>query len=607
MEHIMHSLLKILRALVLVPSCSVLAALLLGAGTLSYGQIKTIHEYTVPGNQFSQPVRIIVGPDGALWFTDNVHPRIGRITTSGTITSFAVPALSAGWGIADGPDGALWFTAQSSIGRLSTDGTVTMFPISSTSYAYGIIAGPDGALWFTDDRTNAGAQADAIGRITTNGDVTEYPLPGLRQPAFITAGPDGALWFTELFSNKLIGRITTAGAITEYPGPGSPGACRGGGGWIIPGPDDALWFTANDRVARITVAGAVKGFRDMNCRFPAGITVAPDGSLWFTEQSNLGRITINGNIQEFPFPQLVNPLDITTGPDDALWVLEYGNNKIARVTVGFHPKQASCSFSFFGLGVNIPKLGPGSIAPAGINDFGTIVGTANPANPLLPSAAFVRWSNGGFSYPMGTSSDTSTALVDRNDKGVSIGSKGMKPIILNGTTAKIIDFSGLGSQVQSVNGVTGINIWNSIVGSYNTSSAVIGFKRWSKGGFIKLKFPGANSTFPSRINGKGTIIGSYFVGPSGVQLPENGFIYQGSQWATLNYPNTAFTHLAGISNAEVVVGNAVDTDGGFLYKNGVFKKILDPQGAPTSVLGISPRQGLILGMSSSGGFIATCK
>ena len=158
----------------------------------------------------------------------------------------------------------------------------------------------------------------------------------------------------------------------------------------------------------------------------------------------------------------------------------------------------------------------------------------------------------------------------------------------------------------SVNGVTGINIWNSIVGSYNTSSTVVGFKRWSNGGFIKLKFPGASSTFPNRINGKGTIVGSYFVG-SGGQLPENGFIYQGSQWATLNYPNAPFTHLAGISNAGAVVGNAIETDGGFLYTNGVFKKIHDPNGTPTSILGISPRQGLILGTSSLGGFIATCK
>ena len=268
--------------------------------------------------------------------------------------------------------------------------------------------------------------------------------------------------------------------------------------------------------------------------------------------------------------------------------------------------QASCTFGFFGLGVNIPNLGPGFIAPMGINDFGTIVGTAIPSNDQEPSAGFVRWKNGGYSFPIGASTISPSALVARNDNGTSIGSRGI-PITLNGTTVQVIDFSGLGTQLQSVNGVTGINEWGTIVGSYNTSSAVNGFKRWSNGGFAKLTFPGANSTFPSSLNDYGTIVGSYFVGPSGVQLPENGFIYQGGQWATLNYPNATFTHLVGVSDANVVVGNAVDTDGGFLYENGVFERIIDSNGSATNIFGISPRLGLILGTSNSGGFIAKCK
>ena len=96
------------------------AALLFSAMTLSHAQIQTVHEYAVPSGQFSQPVRIIVGPDGALWFTDNTNARIGRITTAGAITSFAVPATSSGWGITVGPDGALWFTAKDQIGRMTT-------------------------------------------------------------------------------------------------------------------------------------------------------------------------------------------------------------------------------------------------------------------------------------------------------------------------------------------------------------------------------------------------------------------------------------------------------------------------------------------------------
>jgi hypothetical protein len=259
--------------------------------------------------------------------------------------------------------------------------------------------------------------------------------------------------------------------------------------------------------------------------------------------------------------------------------------------------RASCTFSYFALGVDIPNLGPGFIAPSGINDFSTIVGTASTSNALQPSVAFVRWANGGYSYPMGTSS--ATALVSRNDNGTSIGSKDGVPIILNGTTINIIDFSGLGSPVNSI---TGINVWGSIVGSATT-----GFKRWSNGGFMKLKFPGSSSTFLISINDLGTVVGSYYVGPPGVQLPENGFIYQGGQWATLNYPSALFTHLVGVSNAGVVVGNAVESDGGFLYENGTFQQIIDSNGSVTNVAGISPRLGLIVGTSNSGGFVARCK
>jgi hypothetical protein len=48
--------------------------------------------------------------------------RIGRITTGGTVTEYAVPsATSSPWGITAGPDGALWFTETGGnrIGRIA--------------------------------------------------------------------------------------------------------------------------------------------------------------------------------------------------------------------------------------------------------------------------------------------------------------------------------------------------------------------------------------------------------------------------------------------------------------------------------------------------------
>ena len=63
------------------------------------------------------------GPDGALWFTDNGSVTIGRVTTGGTFTEYALPINSEPGGIAPGPDGALWFTEGSTnaIGKITTD------------------------------------------------------------------------------------------------------------------------------------------------------------------------------------------------------------------------------------------------------------------------------------------------------------------------------------------------------------------------------------------------------------------------------------------------------------------------------------------------------
>jgi len=70
----------------------------------------------------SHVVGIALGPDGALWFTDNGVGRIGRITLTGAITEYLIPTASGGpFGIAAGPDGALWFAENSAnkIGRIS--------------------------------------------------------------------------------------------------------------------------------------------------------------------------------------------------------------------------------------------------------------------------------------------------------------------------------------------------------------------------------------------------------------------------------------------------------------------------------------------------------
>jgi hypothetical protein len=107
------------------------------------------------------------------------------------------------------PNGRQREPARVTIGRITTSGTVTTYNNSNLGTGFGITAGPDGALWFTN-------YSSTIGRITTTGQVTDYTASGISHPRGITAGPDGALWFTDP-GNNTIGRITTTGQVTSYP------------------------------------------------------------------------------------------------------------------------------------------------------------------------------------------------------------------------------------------------------------------------------------------------------------------------------------------------------------------------------------------------------
>ena len=204
---------------------------------------------------------IAAGPDGNLWFTGqtlNGDSIIGQITTAGVITEFFLPtAFSSLGGITAGPDGALWFTEggeggnvgegrNGRIGRITTDGVITQFalPLTGNNTPIGpndIAAGPDGNLWFTESNTGK------IGRITPDGiSITEFAIPfsGESRPAGITAGPDGNLWFVE--SGGRIGLITPDGVISEIYDLGPSKVLNG----ITVGPDGALWFTETDESAK---------------------------------------------------------------------------------------------------------------------------------------------------------------------------------------------------------------------------------------------------------------------------------------------------------------------------------------------------------------------
>ena len=195
---------------------------------------------------------VVLGPDGAIWFTQPVRGVIGRMTRDGrNFDEFDIPTPGSGpFPITVGGDGNIWFAESSAtankIGRLTLPGgDVTEFAIPTPgANPQSMTLGPEGNIWFTE------RDIAAIGRVTQEGEITEFALPSGNAPFTIATGPDGNLWFTLSGAANAIGRITPEGHVAEYkvPTAGSDPFS------IAVGPNDDLWFTAlsANKIVRIT-------------------------------------------------------------------------------------------------------------------------------------------------------------------------------------------------------------------------------------------------------------------------------------------------------------------------------------------------------------------
>jgi virginiamycin B lyase len=316
-----------------------LAIVLTGAAVSPFAVAQSFAEYVAPTAN-SSVFGIAAGPDGALWFTEVNSNKIGRITTSGAVTEFAVPPPKFGGGfpgdITRGPDGAMWFGEVANVGRIDMGGTVTHFPADPGPQGNWIQIGPDGALWYTEWPNHVG-RTDISGNHTT--------LFGIDLDGYIDGlafGQDGTMWVTVTGSPPdftSLRRVTPAGAIIAEFTTDAPRA-------ITSGPDGAMWFTTlPGSIGRISTNGAITLFPiPTSDSQPSDIISGPDGALWFTESraNKIGRITTNGVITEYALPSPpagsscasnFGPVRITVGPDGALWFTEPCANRIGRFTL----------------------------------------------------------------------------------------------------------------------------------------------------------------------------------------------------------------------------------------------------------------------------------
>jgi sugar lactone lactonase YvrE len=280
--------------------------------------------------------------EGNLWFGD-WGGSIDCLSTQGTLTKFPAPMnpdhsldlYTSPESVAVGADGNIWFidVANDLVGRLTPSGTLTTFPVVEQSYC--ISAGPDGNLWFTGAMT---ANGGGIGRITPTGEITVFSGPGIG--GALIAGPDGNLWG---WAANGIGRLTPNGVLTTFlvpqAAPATPAAMSvdfGDAGQLIAGTDGNLWFAqpVTHRIGRMTPSGTITEF-SLGDLSPDSIAAGADGNIWFTANNAdawdlagykpkniIGRLSPDGTLGEFT--SLPPAFQIVAGGDHNLWLYGAG-------------------------------------------------------------------------------------------------------------------------------------------------------------------------------------------------------------------------------------------------------------------------------------------
>lgn len=253
---------------------------------ISVSELKvTIHEWDVP-TKGAHPHDPAVGADGALWFTEQMQNKIGRLDpAAGTFKEYPLKVENSGpHGLVADREGNIWFTGNFAhyIGKLDPKtGAVTEYkmPDEKAEDPHTAVFDTQGMLWFTVQVGNF------VGRLDPkSGKVELQKVPTTNShPYGIQIDSRGVPFFCEFASNKLASIDPKTMAIREYPLPEDVRPRR-----IAIDAGDQVYFTdfARGHLGRLDPkTGETKlwhspGGAGSN---PYGIAITPDGMVWFSE------------------------------------------------------------------------------------------------------------------------------------------------------------------------------------------------------------------------------------------------------------------------------------------------------------------------------------
>jgi virginiamycin B lyase len=221
-----------------------------GPGIYKVTTAGVVTPYALAGSHI---VEFAIGTDGNIWFGDYGNNAIGKITTTGTITSYPLPAGGSPCGLATGGDGNLWLAdcGNGAVDQYSTAGALLhtySTGLSSKGIGY-IVGAPDGNLYMSEYNDQV-AVNDHIVKVSTSGVLTEMSVAPLTYPDNLAVGKDGNVYFTE-YDKSNLGRVTLAtGTIAQFPLVLTAGDV--GTEAIANGSDNRLWLGGSSAIYALT-------------------------------------------------------------------------------------------------------------------------------------------------------------------------------------------------------------------------------------------------------------------------------------------------------------------------------------------------------------------
>ncbi len=244
-----------------------------------------IKEWDVPTPN-SRPHDPALGPDGALWVTEQLANKLGRLDPhTGQFKEFPLKTQESGpHGLVADREGNIWFTAafKGYIGKLNPKtGEVVEYrmPDSRAHDPHTPVFDHDGILWFTVQESNFVGRLDPQTRQIK---LKEVPTTDAA-PYGIVISAKGVPYFCEFGTNKLASIDPKSMAITEYALPEGAQPRR-----LALAPDGTIYYSDYARGRLGHFDPATKHVEewpspDGSASHPYGIAVTSDGIVWYSE------------------------------------------------------------------------------------------------------------------------------------------------------------------------------------------------------------------------------------------------------------------------------------------------------------------------------------